>query len=188
MNSATYVLLDRDGVINWDSDEYIKSAEEWRPLPRSIDAIALLKQHGFQAAVVTNQSGLARGLFDQNALDSMHQKMQALLTEQGVELAGIYICPHAPDANCACRKPAPGLLLQFSREHHAELEGMYLVGDSWKDLESAWNVKAKPILVKTGKGMRTLNAHPELSELDVPIVEDLYAAVEYILAHSVAKA
>lgn len=178
MTRPLYVLLDRDGVINYDSDDYIKSAEEWQPIPGSLEAIALLNRQGYKVAVFTNQSGLARGLFDFDTLNAMHTKMQSLLAEQGGSIEAIYYCPHAPDDQCNCRKPEPGLLSRFSEDFQISLEGLYFVGDAWKDVETALAVGAVPLLVKTGKGERTLAAHPESI---VPIFEDLYAAARYII-------
>ncbi len=178
MNHTRYVLLDRDGVINADSDDYIKSAEEWQPIPGSLEAIALLNQQGYKVAVFTNQSGLARGLFNLDTLNAMHTKMQRLLAEQGGTIEAIYYCPHAPKDRCTCRKPEPGLLLRFSEDFQTSLEDLYFVGDAWKDVEAALAVHAKPLLVKTGKGERTLADHPEVN---IPIFEDLYAAARYII-------
>jgi D-glycero-D-manno-heptose 1,7-bisphosphate phosphatase len=173
-----YVLLDRDGVINADSDEFIKSPEEWQPLPGSLEAIALLNQHGFKVVVITNQSGIGRGLFDLKTLDQIHAKMQTLALEKGGEISAIYFCPHLPEAACGCRKPKPGLLQRFSQENKISLNDVYVVGDSWRDIQSGLAVQAKPLLVKTGKGLKTLTDHPEPN---VPIFEDLYAAAQYII-------
>lgn len=173
-----YVLLDRDGVINVDSDEFIKSPEEWQPLPGSLEAIALLNRHGYKVAVITNQSGIGRGLFNVATLDSIHAKMQRLVTEQGGEISAIYYCPHLPDEACDCRKPKPGLLQRFSQEQQIPLKDVYVVGDSWRDIQSGIAVQATSLLVKTGKGLRTLADHPEPN---IPVFEDLYAAAEYII-------
>ncbi len=178
MLQQRYVLLDRDGVINIDSDQYIKSAEEWQPIPGSLEAIALLNQMGYKAVVVTNQSGLARGLFDLTALNEMHAKMHRLLAEKGGEISAIYVCPHLPEDHCSCRKPNPGLLVRFSQETQTPLTGLYFIGDSWKDAQTAQAVDAKPLLVKTGKGLITLANYPESN---IPNFEDLYAAAHYII-------
>lgn len=177
--SVRYVMLDRDGVINQDSDDYIKSAEEWLPCPGSLEAIALLNQHDYRVVVITNQSGLGRGLFDQATLDLIHAKMLCLAADKRASIDALYICPHHPDDGCECRKPKPGLLLQFAAEKQIDLTQTYFVGDSARDIEAAQAVDAKPILVKTGKGKRTLAKYPNLS---APVVENLYEAVQLILS------
>ncbi len=172
------VFLDRDGVINVDSEDFIKSPEEWQPIPGSLEGIALLSQAGFKVVVITNQSGVGRGLFDLDTLNAIHAKMQRLTAEKGGAISDIYYCPHAPETQCFCRKPAPGLLQQFSRETGIPLTGLFLVGDAWRDLQTALAVDAQPLLVKTGKGVKTLADHPELS---VPVFDDLYAAAKHIV-------
>jgi len=152
------IILDRDGVINEDSDAFIKSPEEWIPIPGSLDAIARLNQAGYQIAVASNQSGLARGLFSLGSLQQMHDKFQQLLAAKQGQVEIIKFCPHGPDEDCDCRKPKPGLLLQIAAELDVPLTGVPVVGDSLRDLESAVAVGAQPILVKTGKGKRTLAA------------------------------
>jgi len=150
------VILDRDGVINYDSDEYIKTVDEWRPLPGSLEAIARLNQAGYRVAIATNQSGVARGFYDLGELEAMHDKMQALLNPLGGRVDFIAYCPHGPDDACDCRKPLPGLLHQISEGLNVDLSGVLVVGDSLRDLESAMAVGACPVLVRTGKGERTL--------------------------------
>ncbi len=172
------VFLDRDGVINFDSEGFIKSPAEWQPIPNGLEAIALLNQAGFKVVVVTNQSGIGRGLFTLETLDAMHAKMRQLAAEKGGSIEAIYYCPHAPEAHCDCRKPKPGLLQQFSRETGVSLTGLFLVGDAWRDVQSALAVGARPLLVKTGKGMKTLVEHPELH---TSTFDDLYAAARYIV-------
>lgn len=173
------VFVDRDGVINFDSVDFIKSPDEWLPIPGSLEAIALLNQAGFKVVVITNQSGIGRGLFDITTLNAIHAKMQLLLAEKGGSLAGIYYCPHTPAAECACRKPKPGLLLEFNRETGTPLQDVYFIGDAWRDVETALEVKARPLLVKTGKGLKTLADHPKLP---CPVFEDLWEAANYIVA------
>ncbi|RPE72557.1 D-alpha,beta-D-heptose 1,7-bisphosphate phosphatase [Tibeticola sediminis] len=173
------VILDRDGVINADSDAYIKSAEEWQPLPGSLDAIARLKAAGWRVAVATNQSGLARGLFDRAALDAMHQKFADLLAERGAAVDLIVWCPHGPDAGCDCRKPRPGLLHRIAEQLQIPLEGAVAIGDSLRDLEAAVAVGAEPWLVRTGKGERTL-AKGGLPA-GTRVYADLAAAVDALL-------
>ncbi len=177
------IILDRDGVINKDSDAFIKSPEEFVPLPGSLEAIARLNAAGFRVAVATNQSGIARGLFDLQALEAMHHKLEKLLAEVGGHIDGIFYCPHAPDAGCDCRKPRPGLLQQIGRKFETELTGVPVIGDSLRDLQSAKAVDAFPVLVRTGKGelsLSQLTEEPEL--LDVPVFKDLATVVDAILA------
>jgi D-glycero-D-manno-heptose 1,7-bisphosphate phosphatase len=174
-----YVLVDRDGVINEDSDDFIKSPEEWRPIEGSLEAIALLNKHGYGVAVVSNQSGLARGLFDEAMLAAIHAKMHRLLAEKGGEIVGIYYCPHGPESLCDCRKPKPGLLQQFADEHKIDFKDVYFVGDSLRDIQAAQTAGAMPILVKTGKGERTQTNNPNLN---VPVFENLYDAATYIVS------
>lgn len=151
------LILDRDGVINQDSDDYIKSLEEWIPLPGAIRAIAQLSKAGWTVAVATNQSGLARGYYDEATLEAMHDRLRQLVAEQGGELGLIVHCPHGPDDDCSCRKPEPGMLLQIAAHYRTSLEGVWFVGDSSGDLQAALTVGCQPVLVKTGKGMRTLS-------------------------------
>jgi D-glycero-D-manno-heptose 1,7-bisphosphate phosphatase len=153
-NRATpkLVILDRDGVINADSDAYIKSADEWIPLPGSIAAIAQLSQAGFRIAVATNQSGIARGYFDEYALAHMHSKLCALVEEAGGHVDVICYCPHGPNENCRCRKPELGLLEQIAAELEQPVMGAWLVGDHEKDIQMALSAGCKPLLVRTGKG------------------------------------
>lgn len=175
--AQAYVLLDRDGVINYDSAAYIKSAAEWRPLPGSLEAIALFNQHGYQVVVITNQSGLGRGLYDEAALTAMHNKMRRLAQAKGGRIAAIYYCPHLAADNCQCRKPKPGLLRDFASAKQTTLRGIYFIGDSLADIQTAEAVGAKPILVRTGKGATTLNNHPDIN---CPIFDTLYDAAKFI--------
>ena len=146
------IILDRDGVINQDSDDYIKSADEWLPIPGSIEAIARLCQAGYSVAVATNQSGLGRELFDLDALEAIHDKMRGLVESAGGHIAGIYYCPHLPTAGCQCRKPAPGLLDAIAEDFSTSLSGIAFIGDSLKDLQAGVERQCLPILVRTGKG------------------------------------
>jgi len=174
-----YVLVDRDGVINQDSDDYIKSPEEWRPIDGSLEAIALLNRHGYKVAVITNQSGLQRGLFDQAALDRIHAKMHRLAASKGGQIDGIYFCPHGPDDGCACRKPKPGLLELFAADKQVNLQGIPFIGDALRDIQTAQAVGASPILVKTGKGQKTLMDNPDFN---IPVFENLYDAAKYLIS------
>lgn len=174
------IILDRDGVINQDSDEYIKSPQEYHPLPGSLEAIARLNQAGYTVAVATNQSGIGRGLYDVATLDRIHAKLTRLLGEVGGRVDGIFYCPHAPEARCDCRKPAPGLLHQISEHFATPLTGVPLIGDALRDVQAARAVGASPILVRTGKGMRTLEKGAEIE--GIPVYDDLAAVVDALLA------
>lgn len=177
--TAKYVLLDRDGVINHDSDDYIKSPDEWQPIAGSLEAIALLNQHGYQVVVITNQSGVGRGYYSDATLTEIHLKMTRMVAAAGGKISHIYYCPHLPDAECKCRKPKPGMLEQFSQDAHVALDDIYFIGDTLRDLQAAIAAGAKPLLVKTGNGATTLANHPELN---IPTFENLYDASQYILS------
>jgi D-glycero-D-manno-heptose 1,7-bisphosphate phosphatase len=179
------VILDRDGVINEDSPEYIKSEGEWLPIPGSLEAIARLNHQGFKVVVATNQSGLARGLFSLEKLNAIHQKMRRELDRVGGQLDGIFFCPHIPEDQCRCRKPQPGLLLEIRDRLGVDLRQVPMIGDSYRDLQTAWAVGGRGILVETGKGLETrARHHAELTE--TPIFANLAAAVQDILGtHSI---
>jgi D-glycero-D-manno-heptose 1,7-bisphosphate phosphatase len=149
------LIVDRDGVINYDSDAYIKSVAEWIPLPGSIEAIVQLSKAGWTVAVATNQSGIARGYYDVATLDAMHERLRTLVAEQGGELGLIVYCPHGPDEGCDCRKPKPGMLKTIAAHYDVALANLWFVGDSLGDLEAANAVDCQPVLVKTGKGEKT---------------------------------
>ncbi|RFD32667.1 D-glycero-beta-D-manno-heptose-1,7-bisphosphate 7-phosphatase [Pseudomonas sp. GL93] len=149
------LILDRDGVINHDSDAYIKSVEEWIPLPGSIEAIAQLSKAGWTVAIATNQSGIARGYYDIATLEAMHARLRTLVAEQGGEVGLVVYCPHGPDEGCDCRKPKPGMLKIIAEHYKVPLAGIWFVGDSLGDLEAAKAVDSQPVLVKTGKGEKT---------------------------------
>lgn len=179
MNMSRFLILDRDGVINQDSDAYIKSPEEWIPIPGSIDAIANLTAKGFRIVILTNQSGVARGLFDIATLDRIHIRMLTAISLAGGRIDAIFYCPHGPEDACDCRKPKPGLFHRFAAHYGGiDLTGIPAIGDSYRDLEAAWAVGAKPILVETGKGQRTLSRYPDL---DLPIFANLYDAAQYLI-------
>ena len=152
------VILDRDGVINTDSEHYIKTPEEWTPIPGSLEAIARLTQAGFRVVVATNQSGVGRGLFDMATLNAMHDKMHKAVNQLGGRIDAVFFCPHAQDAGCACRKPQPGMLLEIAARFNLALKGVPVIGDSLRDLQAASAAGARPILVLTGKGAQTLKA------------------------------
>jgi len=169
------VILDRDGVINQDSAEFVKSADEWLPLPGSIAAIASLSAAGFVVAVASNQSGLARKLFDAEALEAIHQKLRELVVSAGGYVDRIIVCPHGPNDDCECRKPKPGMLLELGSDYGVSLQDVPMVGDSLSDLQAASAAGAKPVLVRTGNGSYTeRHLPPEL--LAINIYDDLSAA------------
>jgi D-glycero-D-manno-heptose 1,7-bisphosphate phosphatase len=152
------VILDRDGTINQDSDQYIKSPLEWLPIPGSLEAIARLTQGGWRCVVATNQSGLSRGLFDMSTLNAIHAEMHRAVGQAGGRIDAIFFCPHAADSKCECRKPRPGLLREIGSRFNVELEGIPMIGDSLRDLKAASAVGAQPYLVLTGKGKKTRDA------------------------------
>jgi D-glycero-D-manno-heptose 1,7-bisphosphate phosphatase len=177
------LILDRDGVINQDSDAYIKSVEEWIPIPGSIEAIAQLSKAGWTVAIATNQSGIARGYYDLATLDAMHARLRELVAEQGGEVGLIVYCPHGPDEGCDCRKPKPGMLKTIADHYAVDLAGVWFVGDSKGDLEAALAVDCQSVLVMTGKGQKTRNMPLPANTL---IFDDL-AAVAAELIHNNAS-
>ena len=174
-------ILDRDGVINYDSEHYIKSPAEWRPIPGSIEAIARLNQNGYRVAVATNQSGIGRGLFDMATLNAINDKMMEMVFRHGGRIDALFFCPHTAAEECACRKPRTGMLEDIAARFHADLKGVPCVGDSLKDVQAADAVGAQPILVLTGKGERTRE------EGGLPkktlVFQDLGEASRHIIAH-----
>ena len=154
--AARLIVLDRDGVINHDSDQFIKSPEEWRPIPGSLEAIARLHHAGYRVVVATNQSGVGRGLYDMATLNAIHEKMHKAVTLAGGRLDAIFFCPHTADAKCECRKPRAGMLHEVAKRFNVDLAGVPCVGDGLRDLQAAEAVGAQPMLVLTGKGERTL--------------------------------
>ena len=173
------VILDRDGVINHDSASYIKSPEEWKPIAGSLEAIALLNQAGYRVLVATNQSGIGRGLFDMATLNAIHDKMHRALSLVGGRVDGIFYCPHANDAGCACRKPRPGLLDEIAKRFGVSLDGVPFIGDSLRDLQAGAAVGAQPVLVLTGKGKK-IRKDGDLPEGTV-VHADLAEAVRSLL-------
>ncbi len=152
------IILDRDGVINFDSEHFIKSPEEWKPIPGSLEAIARLNQAGYRVVLATNQSGIGRGLFDMATLNAIHDKMHKALAQVGGRIDALFFCPHTADSRCDCRKPKPGMFEEISRRFSVDLTGVPAVGDSLRDLQAAAAIGALPILVRTGKGKKTLEA------------------------------
>lgn len=174
------ILLDRDGVINEDSDSFITNPESWHPIPGSLEAIARLNRHGFLPVVISNQSGVGRGLLTLDDLNAIHSKMHQFLSRRGATVEAVLFCPHAPSANCSCRKPRTGLLELAARRFSHSLNGVIAVGDSWRDLVAARSVGAQGVLVRTGKGMRTLSEHSDTGAL-FPVFVDLCAVVDALL-------
>ena len=152
---AKLIILDRDGVINYDSPDFIKSPEEWIPIPGSLEAIARLNQAGYRVVIASNQSGIARQFFDITTLNAIHQKMHRLAQQVGADIDAIFFCPHAASDNCDCRKPKPGMLKTIAGHYDVSLTNVWFVGDSLGDLEAAKAVDSQPVLVKTGKGEKT---------------------------------
>jgi D-glycero-D-manno-heptose 1,7-bisphosphate phosphatase len=173
------IVLDRDGVINYDSAQFVKSPNEWKPIPGSLEAIAQLHQAGYRVVVATNQSGVGRGLLEMSTLNAIHEKMHRMLSQVGGRIDAIFYCPHSAEANCACRKPKPGLFEEISSRFNASLDGVPCVGDSQRDLECAVHVHGQPILVLTGKGEKTVqgNALPP----NTKVFADLAEAVKFIV-------
>jgi D-glycero-D-manno-heptose 1,7-bisphosphate phosphatase len=154
--AAKLIVLDRDGVINHDSDQFIKAPDEWRPIPGSLEAVARLNHAGFRVVVATNQSGVGRGLLDIGTLNAIHEKMHKALAQAGGRLDAIFYCPHTADSQCECRKPKPGMLEEIGRRFNVDMNAVPCVGDSRRDLVAADAVGAQPMLVLTGKGETTL--------------------------------
>ena len=149
------IILDRDGVINFDSDQFIKNPEEWKPIPGSLEAIARLNQAGYRAVVATNQSGIGRGLFDMAMLNAIHDKMHKACALVGAHIDAVFFCPHTAESHCQCRKPRTGMLEEIAARYNLGLAGVPAVGDSLRDLQSAATLGAQPYLVLTGKGFKT---------------------------------
>ncbi len=179
------VILDRDGVINRDSANFIKNPNEWIPITGSLEAIALLNQSGFRIAIATNQSGIARGLFDMTMLNAINDKMYRALVQMGGRIDAMFYCPHAADDNCNCRKPKTGMIEDIGRRFSVELSEVYGIGDSLRDLQAFSDAGCKPILVRSGKGEETL-ASAKLPNQSLPkntlIFADLNEAAQHIIA------
>jgi D-glycero-D-manno-heptose 1,7-bisphosphate phosphatase len=173
-----FVILDRDGTINHDSDQYIKSPAEWKPIKGSMEAIARLTQAGYRIVVATNQSGIARGLFDMATLNAIHDAMHRAAAQEGGRIDAVFFCPHAADSDCECRKPKPGMLLEIGRRFNVPLEEVYMVGDAPRDVQAAAAAGAKPVLVLTGNGRKSRDAG------DLPpgtqVFDDLAAFAEHL--------
>lgn len=173
------IILDRDGVINIDSASFIKTADEWQPIPGSLEAIARLNQAGYKVVVCTNQSGIARGLLNMSALNAIHQKMHMAAQEVGAEIDAIFFCPHSAADNCDCRKPKSGMFQEIAKRYEVSLKGIPNIGDSLRDLQAGFNCGCISYLLLTGKGMKT-----QLDDglpPDTLIYPDLAAAVDGLL-------
>lgn len=186
MTPQKLIILDRDGVINHDSDAFIKSPDEWHVIHGSAQAIARLNQAGYTVVVATNQSGVSRKLFTMSTLNAIHQKMHATVEQVGGNIDAVFFCPHSADDNCDCRKPKPGMLNEIARRYNTSLKGVHCVGDSLRDLQSGFVVGCLPNLVLTGKGQGTLNKGglPPGTQIH----SDLAAMVEALLSSEAQQA
>lgn len=185
MQNLKLVILDRDGTINYDRDDYVKSPEEWQPMPHALEAIARLNHAGWHVVVVSNQSGLGRGLFDVATLNAMHAKMNKLLAAAGGRVDAVFYCPHSPEEQCACRKPLPGLFEQIGERFGIDLKGVPCVGDSLRDLQAGQAVGCSPHLVLTGKGEQfRQRALPATFPADTRVHNDLSGFVDWLLGVS----
>lgn len=175
------IILDRDGVINEDSDDYIKSPDEWIPIAGSLEAIGTLSQNGFKVIIITNQSGIGRKIFSIEMLNAIHKKMSINLAQYGGVIDGIFFCPCAPEENCNCRKPKSGLYNEVSDRLQISLENVFCVGDKITDIQAAQNARAKPILVKTGKENDDSGNIPK----NIPIYDDLLSFVNKVITEKI---
>lgn len=174
------VVLDRDGVINHDSDEYIKSPEEWHPIDGSLSSISRLNHAGYRVIVATNQSGIGRGFYSIDTLNKIHFKMHRMLSDFGGHIDAVFFCPHTPADGCSCRKPKPGMLLSIADRLSISLDQVPVVGDSFRDLQAATAAGAFPVLVKSGNGRKTL----QRDDLDktIPVYDDLASYTDHLLS------
>lgn len=176
------IILDRDGVINHDSEAYIKSPEEWIPIEGSLEAIARLNQAGYRVVVATNQSGVGRGYYDLATLARIHQKMSDMLEQVGGQVEAVFFCPHSPEMNCECRKPKPGLFFQIEQYLKESLAGVPAVGDSLRDIQASQMVGCRPILVQTGNGFKTIDK----ISTSIEVYPDLAAVADSLIAQETA--
>ena len=184
MTPIKLIILDRDGTINEDRDDFVKSPDEWVPLPGALDAIARLNHAGWHTVIATNQSGLARGTFDMTTLNAMHTKMNQLLAKQGGRIDAVFFCPHAPEDACLCRKPLPGLFEQIGMRFGVDLDDVPVVGDSLRDLQAGVAVGCQPHLVRTGKCAALNDAQLEALCAQVPgtlVHADLTAFADHMI-------
>ena len=181
------VILDRDGTINEDRDDFVKSEAEWVPLPGALDAIARLNHAGWHVAVASNQSGLGRGLFDVEALNAIHAKMYKAVAAFGGRIDAVFYCPHSPDEGCQCRKPLPGLFEQIGERFGVDLRTTHVVGDTQRDLQAGSVVGCQPHLVLTGKA-QSLRGQPlpEGYPPDTRVHQDLAAFADWLVTRAPA--
>ncbi len=177
------IILDRDGVLNEDSDDFVKSVDEWLPITGSAEAVGRLCNAGYTIAVATNQSGLARGHFSLADLEAMHAKMNALAAEHNGRFAHIAFCPHGPDDHCDCRKPLPGLIHQIEKALDTSAEGCWMVGDSIRDLEAGVAAGCRPALVRTGKGEKSIAKLADAGLSQAQVFDNLAAFADFVLAN-----
>ncbi len=183
------VILDRDGTVNEDSNDYIKSPDEWTPLPGALEAIARLNHAGWHVVIASNQSGLGRGLFDVSTLNAMHAKMHRLLADVGGRVDAVFYCPHAPEAGCHCRKPEPGLLEQIGERYGIDLKGVPMVGDTINDVLVAAAAGCEPHLVLTGKGAAYSECElPDIFPNQTCVHTDLTAFADFLIAREATPA
>jgi D-glycero-D-manno-heptose 1,7-bisphosphate phosphatase len=176
------VFLDRDGVINHDSPNYIKSWSEFRFLPGSIEAIKRLHLNGFAVIIITNQSAVNRGMISQAELENMHTRMNAAVESGGGKITDIFYCPHTPDEGCGCRKPKPGLIRMAQEQYRIDLSNACMAGDSAKDIECARNAGCgRSVLVRTGNGITAEKILAEKNIFPDYIAENLLEAAEWII-------
>lgn len=175
------IILDRDGVINEDSDDYIKRPEEWIPIAGSLDAIARLNHAGYAVAIASNQSGIARGYFSMESLAAMSVKMSDMLAQYGGRIDAMVFCPHGPKDGCDCRKPKPGMLIEIGNRFRTSLGNVLFVGDNINDIKAAQAAGVKPVLVRTGKGKQTVATLAENNFQDVVVYDDLAKVVDSLL-------
>jgi D-glycero-D-manno-heptose 1,7-bisphosphate phosphatase len=180
------IILDRDGVINRESDAYIKNPDEWQPIDGSLEAIARLSRAGYRVFVATNQSGLARGLFNIDTLNAIHRKMCDAVQQVGGHIEAILFCPHGPDDGCHCRKPKPGMYQEISQRCQISLKNVPIVGDSLRDLQAAIQVEARPILVRSGNGAKTMQ-QLDSNFSEVIDYKDLNTFAQQLIKESEAK-
>ncbi len=189
MSTLKLVILDRDGTINQDSEEFVKSPAEWEPLPGALEAIARLNHAGWHVVVASNQSGLGRGLFDVDMLNAIHAKMHKALAAVGGRIDAIFYCPHAPAEGCRCRKPESGLFEQIGERYGIELQGVPSVGDTLRDVQAGSAVGCAPHLVLTGKGAAFRDrVLPEGFPVDTRVHADLAAFAQALLSREAAPA
>ena len=184
MTPVKLIILDRDGTINEDRDDFVKTVDEWVPIPGALEAIARLNHAGWHTVIATNQSGLGRGTFDMATLNAMHTKMNQMLAKQGGRIDAVFFCPHAPEDACNCRKPLPGLFEQIGERFGVDLNDVPVVGDSLRDLQAGAAVGCKPHLVRTGKGVQLDEAALEALCAQVPgtiVHADLVAFAEHMI-------